>query len=483
MLISRSAYRSRRRSGNLTALAAILMVPLVGVLAIVLDGGCLYATRRQAQTAADAAALAAAVDLYNYYPTNHGYDKSGTAAHSALTTAKANGYNNDGKTNSVIVNINTTSSSNVTYLQGQFKGKKLPQNYVEVVITVNQPRFFSAIWGSGSFQVPGHAVARAKYASASPGILILDPKDSNSLDTTAAGGIFVTGGGSIVVDSNSSSGASITNSGNVEAQNFYFSGNPGYSTSNTGKFIAGTGGSINTNAPPTPDPLATMPEPSQPAAAPAMQVFNGNTLVATVGAGQSYNGNNMNISYDANNGVKISGLSANQSVVLQPGYYGGINISAGGGNVTLADSGGGQPGLYYIGSQGLSTTNGTNISGSNVLLYSAGTGNISLTGKGNLTLSAPTSGPYAGMALWQERSSNKQISITSYGTMSVQGAIYAAAAKVAITAQGGLDGGGMPLDTIGSQFISYQLNVTGSGSFKVDYTGASSNVRQIQLVE
>jgi hypothetical protein len=63
------------------------------------------------------------------------------------------------------------------------------------------------------------------------------------------------------------------------------------------------------------------------------------------------------------------------------------------------------------------------MSGSNVLLYSDGTGSISLTGSGNLTLSPPTSGLYQGISLFQERSSTKQISVTAQENMNVSGRV------------------------------------------------------------
>ncbi|MGE5589960.1 MAG: pilus assembly protein TadG-related protein [Bacillota bacterium] len=54
--------------GNALVLVAAGMVALLGFTAITLDGGAIYATRARAQTAADAAALAAA----QFLPTNPG---------------------------------------------------------------------------------------------------------------------------------------------------------------------------------------------------------------------------------------------------------------------------------------------------------------------------------------------------------------------------------------------------------------------------
>ena len=59
----------------------------------------------------------------------------------------------------------------------------------------------------------------------------------------------------------------------------------------------------------------------------------------------------------------------------------------------------------------------------------------------------------------------------------MSGTFYAAAAKVSITGQGNYS------NSIGSQWIAYQLYVTGTGSFTVNYNGQASPQRVIQLVE
>jgi hypothetical protein len=415
----------------------------MGVIAIVCDGGILLSDRRQEQRAADSAALAAATDLFTNWNKYAGKDTSGTAQHSALTTAAANGFPNDG--------VNSTVTVNIPPQSGTFAGRV---GYAEVLITYNQARFFSNIWGSGALKVTARAVARGTYTPASPGILILDPTDNNTLDVTASGNVTVTNGGTIDVNSNSANGgATCTSTGNIVASTINLSDNT-YNHSNTGTLI----GTINYNQPPTPDPLAALPEPAQPPL-PTLP----SSVLALLGS-----------NYSTNNGVNDSGQG--RTIDLYPGYYAGIKVS-GSDQIVLHDNSDGSPGIYYIGSQGLSITNAGGITGSNVLIYSNGTSNISLTGSGSMSLSPPTSGTYQGITLFQERSSNKQISITGQGNMNMTGTFYAAAAKVSITGQGGYN------NPIGSQWIAWQLDVTGSGSFTVNYNGQATPVRLIQLVE
>lgn len=107
-------------------------------MAVSLDLGILQAEQRHAQAAADAAAIAGAIDLYKNYVTNNGADTKGTAYTSALDTAAANGYANDGVTTIVTVTIPPTS--------GYFVNQA---GYVEVIAQYNQSRGFSNRFGSG----------------------------------------------------------------------------------------------------------------------------------------------------------------------------------------------------------------------------------------------------------------------------------------------------------------------------------------------
>src|SRR5688572_924362 len=91
------AHRHRRR-GAIAVLVAVCLTVLLTFVAIAIDGGILLEERRHAQATADAAALAAAEDLFRNYPRNKGIDLDGTARSAALAIAAANGYTNDATT-------------------------------------------------------------------------------------------------------------------------------------------------------------------------------------------------------------------------------------------------------------------------------------------------------------------------------------------------------------------------------------------------
>jgi Flp pilus assembly protein TadG len=420
----RSSPVSNRR-GSALAVTAVCMVLIAGVMAVVLDGGMLMAQRRRAQAVADAAALAAAYNLYNNYAQNQGADTGGAAAKEAQAIASGNGYTNDGTTSTVTVNIPPTS--------GTFKSKA---SYAEVIVQHNQPRYFSALWGSGTMTVTARTVSRGISNSSGPGILLLDPNMKASLNVTGAGGVSVTGG-SIVVDSSHPQAGVITSSGSVTAPNINFYG--GDSTSGSGQFV----GTVKTGVARTADPLSTLAVPDK--------------TTMTVRSSSQYQ------------------ISSSGTYTLQPGVYtGGIKISAPGpGSVTL------QSGIYYMDGGGFQLSGSINLSGSGVMIYNApqhSSEQVSLSGTGSVTLTPPTSGTYKGISVFQDRSSSAAIAVTGNGGMNISGTIYGAGAEVDLTGNGGTN-------VVGAQIIANNMKVTGNGSVSVNHGAGSGPARDTRIVE
>jgi Flp pilus assembly protein TadG len=103
---------TEQRRGAIAILVAACLVVIFGVVAFAVDGGLLLDNKRKAQAAADAAALAAACDLFTQMQAgSNGNDSSGNAAASAKLTASADGFSNDGTTNTVTVHIPPTSGN------------------------------------------------------------------------------------------------------------------------------------------------------------------------------------------------------------------------------------------------------------------------------------------------------------------------------------------------------------------------------------
>jgi hypothetical protein len=405
---------------------AVCLAVLMGAAAFALDGGRLLHSRRAAQAAADAAALAASDDLFLNYETYGGLDGGGTAALKARAAAAANGFNNDGTTNQVTVNVPPAS--------GLHAGQA---GFAEVIITYYQDRNFSAIWGSDKMTVTARAVGVGKWVPFRDGILVLDPYSPGSL-TNGGGGQIQVVNADVIVDSNAPNAAVATGGGTLTAPNFYITGVPGTSTSGGGAF----NGTIWDNQVPTPDPLAYIPPPDP-----------------------------TTLTVQSNHQTNIAG---NQTQYLQPGVYvGGIHVS-GQASLVLA------PGIYYMQGGGFSFTGQGSFTGNGVMIYTdpqSTSDVVNINGLGQTNWTPMTSGPYAGIALWQRRDSTNTVSLTGNGTSAIYGTFYAQHGLLSTTGNGGQD-------VLGSQYISYDVKLGGNGNFNITWQQpTSARTRILNLVE
>jgi Flp pilus assembly protein TadG len=411
------AILSRQRKGMVVALVAISLAIILSFVAIAVDGGLLLDRHQRLQATADAAALAAANDLYLNWRANHGLDPAGTAQAAAEAVAMANGFPN------ITVNIPP--------LSGPFVG--LP-GYAEVYVNYSQKRYFSTIFGSANMPISCRAVGQGCWSSPKMGILVLDPTAPASLNVVGGATVTVTGA-PLIINSNAPNAGSASGGGTVSGSEIDIGGVPGY---NGGHWF----GNIYSGQPPTPDPLAYIPEPDP------------STMVV-----------------QATHSTHASG---NQTLSLQPGVYqGGITVS-GQASLNLA------PGIYYMQGGGFSFTGQGSLNAPGVMIVNApqsNSDNISINGSGAINLSPPLTGTYAGISLWQVRSSTNTISVTGNGGSSMTGTFYTAHGTLKVSGNG-------TNDVIGSQYISYLLSVNGNGSFTVAWNAnLVGRVRIIRLVE
>jgi hypothetical protein len=430
--------KSEKRRGIVAILVAVSLVAILAVVAISLDGGLLLDNRRSVQAAADAAALAAAADLYANWSTNQGLDTGGTANASALSVAKANGYANDGTTSVVTVNLSPNN-----YLDGPKKDTALPAGYAEVIIRYNQPRSFSTIFGSGDLPVRARAVARGMRKASGVGVLLLNPTAKGSLTITGSAGMTVRG--TVIVDSSHSAAASSSGSAGLTSTELDITGN--YSSSGSSYFHASP---LKTGVAPTADFLADLPVPDP-------TKINDQGLPGTM----------------TTRSTSIYKPTSGQ--VLQPGLYiGGISISSQP-NITFAS------GIYYLQGGGLTMSGGSSsLTANGVMIYngvgsSGSTGKITISGGGTVVQSPLTSGTYYGMSIFQDRSSTQTITLSGGSGWNFTGTVYAADAHVDVS--GGSDA------TMGSQYISDTLTLSGSSTFKDIDPSKGYRPRDIRLVE
>ena len=416
MLLSRQSLKTSRR-GTVTAWLVLSLAVIIAILAIGLDGGRMMEERRKVQAAADAAALAAAADLYSNYTANQGSDTGTTAQSAATTSAASNGYSNDGTNSVVTVNIPPAS--------GTFAGQA---GYVEVIIKSNLPATFgAAITGSG-LTVQARAVARGQPQKL--GLLLLNASMSGALSASGASSVIANGAG-ITVDSTSNQALVLNGSAVLQAPAIAVSG--GYSSSGR---ISGT---VIGGATPMVDPLKSL-QPPQLSNYPIQSSW---PLYIDTG-----------------------------SVTLQPGIYqGGIHLS-GNAAVTL------QPGLYILNGGTLDVSGSASLVGNGVTIYlsSLWPDEVDLGGSGSVVLTPPTSGPYQGISLYQDRLNNQNIYVRGTASVQVTGLIYAPAAQVQFSGDGSMN-------TTGGAIIADSLTLSGSAALTVQIGFAEPAVPDCRLVE
>lgn len=370
--------RTKKRKGNVIVVLAFCLIAIMSVVAIAVDGGLLQDNRRHVQATADAAAMAAATDLFKHYLTENGLDLTGSADASARAVVADNGYD--------------TSSSTVTVNIPPLSGDHLLQpGYAEVIVEYRQPSFFSSIFGQRQIPIRGRAVARGLWVKENNGIILLDPHAKAALNAHGNGYVNVTGANVLVNSDDPDAG---TGSGGAYLQANAFNVTGGVNS------YTPFNGTVNTGVAPTPDPLRFLPPP------------NINTL--TVRSTRPLQ--------------LTSGIN-----YLYPGVYqGGINATSSAA-LYLA------PGIYYMDGGGFNFAAAGNLTGYNVMIYNAPQKNsdtVSIAGQGLVTMTAMDTGVYKGMLVYQSRTSAVPVSITGNGSFNVRGTFYAANAQMNVSGNG-----------------------------------------------
>jgi len=413
--------RRESQDGQALIFLALALPMLLGMVGLAFDIGFLEYVKRQAQTAADAGAIAGAADLF-----------FGTCYASALAGTAANNFTNGANGVTVLVDGGSTCSTGPS--SGPHAGNP---NYVEVVVSQTAPTFFLKMVGAGSTTVAARAVA-----SNGPGdcIFALDPTKSGALSINLS--IINVPGCGVTVDSTSGSALS------------------GFFAGITARSIAVTGGvscfcfftpTPVTGIAPASDPLSYLAKPAVAACAATANNITKNGAYTVNPAIACYN-------------VTVTGTSLTD-VTFMPGEYSSITISSVG-SVTF------NPGLYIIqGSGGISIGGvGGSYSGTGVTFYigpAAGSVTFDDAAFNGLNLIAPPTGTYAGILFFQDPANTNPACFggggacaTSSGILdflNIQGSLYFPKAA--------LNFGGC------CQFAAYTIAVADSLSFEFDYFG------------
>jgi Flp pilus assembly protein TadG len=488
--------RARSHRAGKTLVTFVLALPtLLGMVGLILDSGLLLASQRSAQNAADAGALAAAMEMFR--------GSSSTASSSATTFVKTyNGLSN------------ATVTVNIPPASGAYSGVS---NYVEVIVSVPFVTSFIQVLGANSNQtVTARAVAGFEPIAAGEGAIVLDPNAVPGITLNGSGSRLIVNGGVTV----NSMGGGVDQYGNTVSSSL---GNNTYafrtqtSTQNPAPVVAGAiwvAGGIdnianyqmydaayappngnyynpsNTDAPvfanlqtTAPDPLATLATPT-----------TGNGVVQTY---PQYLGNGQWGTASSPQSVSIGN---SDTVTFNPGIYQSISIN--GGTVTF------NPGIYVVG-PGLGNGNGQStlkivggtVTGSGVMFYNTGSdytsggtpdsndgntlgtdnnanfGAVSIGGSASVTLSPINNAgsPFNGILFYQRRWNTQGASIGgNTSTLNLTGTIYDKWGTFTLAGQGAYN----------AEFVVGSLSISGGAAVTINATGKNlGRVNQVYLVE
>ncbi len=369
MIVFKNGCVPIRRRGAVIPLVAITLVVILGLAALSVDGGNLYRERRNTQIAADAAADAAAIELFANHETAGGLDTNGKARAAALALAAAHGYSGSN------VTINTPPSA------GAFAGKK---GYVEVIITTNPPRFFSKVFHSDQLGVTSRAVAAGTFIATKASVLVLDPKKKNALKLKGKS-TSLTVGGDVIVNSKNKKAVEVNKKAQVKADHVIVTGGLGKSSKRN------IDAEIQTGVAPTADPWESLPAPPK---GPTLDAADYKTLVGK-----------------------------NETYTLNPGTYKELKFDKTD-QVTM------KPGVYYVDGGGFELKGDATLNASGVMIYNTGKRGFKVTTKGNVTISPPTSGAYKGISLFQDPTKKSKVEFSKQNHLDISGIVYAPRSEV-----------------------------------------------------
>lgn len=369
MKTSKTFSVSASRRGAIVPLVAIMLVAILGLAALSVDAGNLFRERRNTQTAADAAADAAAIELLGKFSSFRGVDGDGEARAAALSLAAAHGYSGS----DVAINIPPKS--------GAFARQR---GYVEVVIKTHPPRFFSAIFSNSAQEVTSRAVAAGTMISTKASVLILDPKAKNSLKLKGKSSLIEVGG-DIVVNSNNKKAVDVNKKGQVIADHMLVTG--GLAKNSKRNIDA----EIKTGVTPTPDPWDSLPAP------PKGSTLDVNDFKHTVSGGDIYQ--------------------------LKPGTYKELKFDKND-KVTM------EPGVYYVSDGGFELKGQATLNAAEVMIYNAGKKGFKVSTKGEVNITPPKSGTYRGISLFQDSVKKTKVEFNKQSHLNISGIVYAPNSEV-----------------------------------------------------
>jgi hypothetical protein len=386
----------KEQSGSVTILSTLSLGVLMGAMALAIDVGNIHNRERQLQTAADAAAIAAALEIGN----------CGNTACSNMNTAASKALIEDALSSGTVTATdnectipNSTALTLIINVGPCVLGTNDPNhgnnNVTEVVLTESQSTFFGGFFGMSKMTLMARAEAGEAYiqsGSSSGDCIYTKSFEFNSSDgnfTLTNCGIY--DGGNLQTDNDDTTTASF----------FLYTGT--WNPNNCNGTCTWTLGDSETQPSHTTatqtDPLAGLTAPTQPA-----------------------------------NSTTASNTTPSSGATLQPGYYpNGINLNSNV-SVTLA------PGFYWMNGS-ITVDSGSTLAGTGVTLYFA-SGSLQMNSNSSvIQLTAPTTstnGSNANMLIWDPSSNTAGMTIDTSSSSFFTGDIYMPAGKLTLNSGAGV---------------------------------------------
>jgi hypothetical protein len=370
--------------GQVAIVVSLMLTVLLGLAALVVDVGLNWATRTQAQAAADAAALAGVIDL----PSDPAaavedvrrYLDANVPGLAGTPGWEDNLTDADGDVTCWIPPADPPPPGT--------HGCQIGDTAIQVITPPLRVDYaFAGVFGKSGNQIKALAAAVRGPAVNGPApcaICLLDRHAPQALSVTGNGDVTVVDAG-VMVNSDHPQAAVVASSGSLSAVSIGVVG--GWTASGSGGFTP----TPDTRVGPLPDPLGDLPTPDQLGSLPDR------------------------------GSVTVGGTD----LTIDPGRYDTIAVT-GGGDLTLA------PGVYVV-TGGLTLSAGA-VLGSGVTIYLAcaayptpcsGPGAAFTQNSGQYLATPPITGPYQGLALFADRGNTAPLRFTGSAASSFTGTIYA----------------------------------------------------------
>jgi Flp pilus assembly protein TadG len=476
----------RNEDGQMLVFTALSMTILIGFLAIAIDVGLLFRTKRNLQTAADAAATAAALDYY-FNLSVQGANAVTHAQAEGQTASTANGFT-DGQNGATV-----TISCAPTYGP---EASASCNGFFEAIVTQTKGNIFTTTFGQrdgsnaglNSIKVAARAVAGTPSASNNC-IWLMDPSASGELTMQGSSSTLNANGCGVYLNSSSTSAVSFTGNPTVTVQSLNL-----LSSQDLKKGTKNFTGQFNNNVVPQSPPFPL--NFTGAGTGDCNVTYSGSTTISTSytppGAGSA--GSSPLVVCFTQAMTISGGTQASPIVMAGMAYSGSGNTSTSNGVIYEFQQGLtiGTGAWVNFGSGTYNSGNGTfsNTSGATIDME-GGAFNI-LSGQANLSVFSPTTGDYNGIAIMQPKSNKSDSSDNtcngqSNGCLSVQfgsantlfdGMIFVPGGQVTLHDQGGgATASGLIADTVNLASSTLTINNYSTAN---PYT---TPLRQVQLTE